>query len=120
MPTSESDRLEMHLKLRAVLGDKVADTVMEHLPPAGWTDVARQSEMIARFEAMDSRFQAVDARFEALDAKFEALDAKFEALEVRFEALESRLNGIVAGLWALGSIFSASFVALFALVATRL
>lgn len=106
MPTSESDRLEMHLKLRAVLGDKVADTVMEHLPPAGWTDVARQSEMIARFEAMDSRFQAVDARF--------------EALESRFEALESRLNGIVAGLWALGSIVSASFVALFALVATRL
>ena len=99
MPTSESDRLEMHLKLRAVLGDKVADTVMEHLPPAGWTDVARQSEMIARFEAMDSRFQAVDARF---------------------EALESRLNGIVAGLWALGSIVSASFVALFAIVATRL
>jgi len=106
MPTSESDRLEMHLKLRAVLGDKVADTVMEHLPPAGWTDVARQSEMIARFEAMDSRFQAVDARF--------------EALESRFEALEGRLNGIVAGLWALGSIVSASFVALFAIVATRL
>lgn len=99
MPTSESDRLEMHLRLRAVLGDKVADTVMEHLPPAGWTDVARQSEMITRFEAMDSRFQAVDARF---------------------EALEGRLNGIVAGLWALGSIVSASFVALFAIVATRL
>lgn len=99
MPATESDRLEMHLKLRAVLGDKVADTVMEHLPPSGWGDVARQSEMVARFDAMETRFVAIDKRF---------------------DSLESRLNGVIAGMWAMGSIFSASILAMFAIIITKL
>lgn len=106
MPTTESDRLEMHLKLRAVLGDKVADTVMEHLPPSGWSDVARQPEMVARFETMEVRFAAIDGRFDAMDK--------------RFDSLESRLNGVIAGMWAMGSIVTATIVAMFAIIVTRL
>lgn len=106
MPTTESDRLEMHLKLRDVLGDKVAEIVMQHLPPAGWTDIARQSEMVARFDAVDARFDAIDTRFDAIDT--------------RFAALESRLGGVITGVWAMGSILSASMVALFTVIATKL
>jgi len=27
------------------IGDKVAETLMEHLPPLGWADVARKSDI---------------------------------------------------------------------------
>ena len=39
--TSEKKRFEMHLALKNFLGNDVADTLMQHLPPAGWSDVAR-------------------------------------------------------------------------------
>ena len=45
MAITEADRLDMHLQFRRVMGDKVADTVMEHLPPVGWGDVARTSHI---------------------------------------------------------------------------
>ncbi len=45
MTITEADRLEMHLELKKFLGDKVAETLMEHLPPMGWGDVARRSDI---------------------------------------------------------------------------
>ena len=45
MPITEGDRFEMHLEFRKFLGDKVAETLMEHLPPLGWADVARKSDV---------------------------------------------------------------------------
>lgn len=45
MPISEADRFEMHLALKKTLGDDVANTVMEHLPPSGWGDVARERDV---------------------------------------------------------------------------
>ena len=45
MTITEADRFEMHLELRKFLADKVAETLMEHLPPSGWGDVARRSDI---------------------------------------------------------------------------
>lgn len=45
MSISEADRLEMRLELKKFLGDKVAETLMEHLPPMGWADVTRRSDI---------------------------------------------------------------------------
>ncbi len=45
MAISEAQRFEMHLGLRKVIGDEVANTLMEHLPPSGWTDVARKQDI---------------------------------------------------------------------------
>jgi hypothetical protein len=35
----------MHEGLRKILGEPVADTLMEHLPPTGWGDVARRQDV---------------------------------------------------------------------------
>ena len=35
----------MHLELKKKLGDDVADTLMEHLPPSGWEDVVRVRDL---------------------------------------------------------------------------
>jgi hypothetical protein len=36
----------MHSELKKALGDEVADTMMEHLPPTGWADVARKDDIV--------------------------------------------------------------------------
>lgn len=40
MAITEAQRFEMQLALRRVLGDEMGDRLMEHLPPAGWSEVA--------------------------------------------------------------------------------
>ena len=45
MTITEAQRFEMHLGLRESLGDDVANTLMEHLPPSGWSDVARTKDI---------------------------------------------------------------------------
>ncbi|MEY4228348.1 MAG: hypothetical protein RLZ84_940 [Actinomycetota bacterium] len=45
MPVSEKQRFEMHSNLKSTLGDDVADTLMEYLPPVGWADIARRADV---------------------------------------------------------------------------
>lgn len=46
MAIGEAERFEMHLAFKNTLGDAVANTVMEHLPPSGWGDVARERDVV--------------------------------------------------------------------------
>ncbi len=79
---------------------EVAVTLMELLPPSGWGDVVRRSDLNALEARMDLRFRIVDARFEAMetvfDAKFDAVDARFEAVDARFDAIDARFDAIDA------------------------
>ncbi len=56
MQIDERTRHEMYLGLEERLGPELADLVMAHLPPMGWSDIATQREMTARFEEVDRRF----------------------------------------------------------------
>ena len=65
MTISESDRLTMLAGLQTHLGGFVADTLMEHLPPGGWHDVARtadfdrlRDEMIAMRQELRSELRS--------------------------------------------------------------
>lgn len=42
---SEAQRFELHLELKRILGDDVADNLMEYLPPTSWSDVARKRDI---------------------------------------------------------------------------
>ena len=44
MSISEAERFDMQVGLRSHLGDHVANILMEHLPPSGWSDVARKQD----------------------------------------------------------------------------
>ena len=57
MTNAEAERLDLHIGLKKVLGDDMADKLMSHLPPTGWSDIARRSEMLARFDLVDQRFE---------------------------------------------------------------
>ena len=46
MTISEAQQFDMQVGLRSSLGDYVANTLMEHLPPSGWSDVARKQDIV--------------------------------------------------------------------------
>ena len=96
MAISESERLDMHLKLKDVLGEQVANTMINHLPPSGWTDVARKSDMDHLAALMDARFVSVDTRICSLESR------------------------VTQGMWALAGLSVAMWGALFTLIATKL
>jgi hypothetical protein len=119
--SEEERRHELYRSLEQVHGRAVATTLMEHLPPVGWSDVARQSDVAAlatelrsemhtgftrlsarmdRLEArFEARFEQVDARFDGMDARFETrfegIEARFEGINHQFEALEARMSSKV-------------------------
>ncbi len=76
MSMTEARRTEMHIGLRESLGPRVADSLMEHLPPSGWTDVARQSEVNLRFDMVQIQFKMIDRRFEEIDRRLDAIEAR--------------------------------------------
>ncbi len=94
MTMTEARRTEMHIGLRESLGPRVADSLMEHLPPSGWDDVARQSEMNLRFDMVDRRFNEVDRRFEEIDRRFDGIDQRFDGVDQRFEGVDGRFVGV--------------------------
>jgi len=63
--TTDARRFAMYRALRNELGVAVADTLMEHLPPAGWGDVARQSDIEVLRADMSRGF--VETRTEIVD-----------------------------------------------------
>ena len=44
---SDHDRRDLYEALEQRLGESAAGTLMELLPPVGWADVARQSDLVA-------------------------------------------------------------------------
>ena len=94
MSMTEARRTEMHIGLRESLGPRVADSLMEHLPPSGWDDVARQSEMVLRFDMAQIQFDMIDRRFEEIDRRFEEVNRRFEVVDKRFEEVDKRFDGV--------------------------
>lgn len=69
MSISEQDRLEMHLELKRLMGDAVAETLMRHLPPSGWGDVARKHDLDLLARHMDVFEQRLDKRIDGLERR---------------------------------------------------
>jgi hypothetical protein len=65
MVLDERSRHELYLRLEAVLGPEAAATLMEHLPPVGWADVATKRDLDALEQRLDLRFEALEHKFVA-------------------------------------------------------
>ena len=96
MTISDAQRHKLHSKLDQVLGEEDAAVLISHLPPSGWSDVARTrdlDQLAERLEAkMDAGFASVDARFDLVDARFGIVDERFARVEERFEARFERVD----------------------------
>ena len=58
MTITEADRIDMLAELRRCHGDRVGDIIVQHLPPTGWGDVARITD-INRLERRIDRLTTV-------------------------------------------------------------
>ena len=81
MTISETARLDMLSGLRTHVGEAVANTLMEHLPPGGWYDVARTGDI-----------DHIETRLDRLEIRFDKLEARLDRLEIRFDKLEARID----------------------------
>ena len=86
MAVTERTRHELHEALVELMGRTHTATLMEHLPPTGWGDVATKADL----DHLEAR---IDHRFESLEQHIDALE---ERIELRMEAQEHRLGGAVA------------------------
>ena len=58
MPVDERARHLLYRKLEAVLGPDEAGTLMEHLPPAGWANLATKKDLESLEENLEHRLTA--------------------------------------------------------------
>ncbi|HEX7277329.1 MAG TPA: hypothetical protein VF244_08140 [Acidimicrobiales bacterium] len=62
MAIDERTRHQLFLRLEEVLGDEEANTLMEHLPPVGWADVATKTDLADLERRVDLRFELTEER----------------------------------------------------------
>jgi hypothetical protein len=92
MAISEERRHELHNKLVEVLGRAEAATLMAHLPPVGWADVATKHDLAELETRMDLRFDKVDLRFEAVERRLDEHDRRFDRMEDKLEQIRRELR----------------------------
>ncbi len=97
MVVDDRSRHELYRRLEEVLGLEAATTLIEHLPPVGWADVATKHDLAGLGERMDLRFARVDDRFGRVDERFTALEAR---IDDRFTIHEERNNAAMSELRA--------------------
>ena len=98
MTISEAQRFEMYLGLRNTLGDVVANSLMEHLPPSGWSDVARTGD-IDRIDTRIDRLEA-DMRegFQSIRSSMRVMVGSFVAVSIGIIVMLVQLNQTISGL----------------------
>jgi hypothetical protein len=74
---TEETRHHLYRRLEEALGPEEASTLMEHLPPVGWADVATKHDLAQLEQRMDQRFELWELRFA------ERLTRGLGALELR-------------------------------------
>jgi hypothetical protein len=92
MAVDERSRHELYRRLEDVLGPEAATTLIEHLPPVGWADVATKGALAQLEQRIDLRFARVDERFNMVDERFTALGWRFDGLDDRIQASGSDLR----------------------------
>lgn len=98
MTVSEAQRFEMHLGLRNILGDEVANSLMEHLPPSGWSDVARTGD-IDRIDARIDRLEAeMKEGFQSVRSSMRVMVGSFVAVSIGIIVMLVQLNQTISRL----------------------
>jgi hypothetical protein len=108
----------LYARLEEILGPEHADTLMTRLPPPP-AELAKQADMVLRFDDVNRQFEAIDRRFDAVDRRFERLEARFDHLDENmhhmFEMMQKQLarstTVMVTAMTALTAIYGGMLVA---------
>ena len=93
MAITEENRHQLYRRLEEVLGHEEATTMMEHLPPVGWADVATKRDLDAN-AALTKRDLDAHATLTKrdLDALRHELEAMAQRIDLRFDSFEARVD----------------------------
>ena len=97
MVVDERSRHELYRRLEEVLGPDAATTLIEHLPPVGWAEVATKNDLAGLDQRMDLRFARLEER---LEGRFDSIDERFNAVNERFTAMDDRITAATSDLRA--------------------
>ncbi|MBK5307543.1 MAG: hypothetical protein JJD92_12710 [Frankiaceae bacterium] len=115
MALEESSRRLLYASAAAALGTEAADVLMEHLPPAGWADLARRGDVEHETGLLRADIGTVRAEIGTLRAEmtgeFAGVRAEMAGLgdQLRTEihaALASQTRWMVTVMLALGALFA--------------
>jgi|ERR1043165_6831941 len=95
---SDHDRRELYVALEDTLGTQQADTLMDLLPPVGWADVARKSDIYVLKGDIDVLNGRVDALRAELKGEIAELRGEIKAQLPKLYAANVGTAIAVAGL----------------------
>jgi hypothetical protein len=114
---TEAQRFEMHTCLRGLMGEEVANTMMEHLPPSGWSDVVRKADLDQVQVALKSDIALVRGD---LDQAKAALKSDIEIINLKITHLGKELKGLKIVIGALIPTMVAGFIGLYSALVSKL
>jgi hypothetical protein len=98
---SDQDRRELYEALERGLGGRPAATMMELLPPVGWADVARQSDLVALRGEMAQLRGELKGEVAELRGEMGGLRGEMGGLRGELSKLSTRIDGqIPRFIWA--------------------
>lgn len=103
MAITEANRHRMYQRLEEVLGREQAATLMEHLPPVGWADVATKRDLDRLGDRLDSR---IDRLADRLDGRIDRLGDQLRA-EWRGELSRQTLALVLANAAMVAAVVAA-------------
>lgn len=90
MDGNEERRFQLHQRLDEVLGRDDANTLMEHLPPVGWSDLATKQDLehlrVSTTHHLDQLRAQMVHEFELRDARFDRVDQRFDTFRLEMKA----------------------------------
>ena len=76
MAMSEAQRFELHLGLQKLMGEPMATTFMENVPPSGWADVAQRADLTVLERELRGELNILRVDVERLRIDVDRLDRK--------------------------------------------
>ena len=96
MVADERDRYRLQQRLEEVLGAQEAGTLMTHLPPTPWPQMATKADLLALGEHIGGRVDGLEDRMGGLEHRVVQLDQRVELLGQRvgggFELIDAKLG----------------------------
>jgi hypothetical protein len=96
MDVYERSRHELHQRLQEALGPEAASTLMAHLPPAGYSELATKSDLRQLEERLELKMDAMKQELRGEIQQVRAhVDKTARTLTLSLVTVMAILNGIV-------------------------
>jgi predicted nucleic acid-binding Zn-ribbon protein len=97
MTGSERERHDLAAKLEELLGPDEAATLMEHLPPVRWDELARQEDLLALrvdVQGLKTELTGVQTEVSGLKTELTGVHTEVSGLKTELTGVKTELTGV--------------------------